>query len=142
MKRFTILMTLALLCAMVATAIPAKPGWHTYTQSDGKTITYQVVGDEWAHAALTRDGLMVRRADDGDFYYYSSLTGRTAMRAHDEEHRTAVETAFIEAQRSNFKFEYKRPEEKRFLRNSPLRAGGSNSEGGIPASGTRTIPVM
>lgn len=143
MKRFTILMTLALLCAMVATAIPAKPGWHTFTQSDGKTVTYQVVGDEWAHAALTRDGLMITRGDDGDFYYRSSLTGRTAMRAHDEEHRTAVETAFIEAQRSNFKFEYKRPEEEKlFSRNSPLRTGGSNAGASVPALGDRSIPVL
>ncbi len=142
MKRFILWMNV-LLCAIVASAVPAKPGWHTYTQSDGKTVTYQVVGDEWAHAAVTRDGLMVTRGGDGDFYYRSSLTGRTAMRAHDEEFRTAVETAFIEAQRSDFKFKYERPRDIKGSNSGvSIRSGGSNAEGGIPASDVRTIPVI
>ena len=50
-------------CAATTWAVPAKPGWYTHTQSDGKTVTVELVGDEFSSATLTRDGLMVYRAE-------------------------------------------------------------------------------
>ena len=126
-------------CAATAWAVPAKPGWYTHTQSDGKTVTFELVGDEFSSATLTRDGLTVYRAEDGDYYYYSSLTGRTTMRAHDEKFRTGIENTFIEAQKSQFQFKYDRSKSS-FA--APNRVGGSNAEAGIPASGIRRIPVV
>ena len=142
MKKIFLSILFVFTCIAMVNAVPAKPGWRTFTQSDGKTVTLQLVGDEWSSATLTRDGLMVTRDKDGDFYYYSSLTGRTSMRAHDVEHRTAVETAFINAQRQQFKYEYKRKdlsrESTRF--NAPLRAGGLGNS--CPAIGDRNMPVI
>jgi len=135
---FFLLWTLIAFAAMTW-AVPSKPGWHTHIQSDGKTVTIESVGDEFSSATLTNDGLMVFRAKDGDYYYYSSLTGRTTMRAHDIEFRTGVEIAFIEAQKNQLLFKYDR--NKSSLTNS-LCVGGSNAEAGIPAMGTRRIPVL
>ena len=83
-KRFLTLMTL-MCCALAAIAVPAKPGWHTIHQSDGTTLTVHAVGNAFNNAILTRDGLTVARGNDGDFYYVSSLTGLTAVRAHDTD---------------------------------------------------------
>jgi len=140
MKQKLFLLFLAIVACVATTwAVPAKPGWYTHTQSDGKTVTVELVGDEFSSATLTRDGLMVYRAEDGDYYYLSSLTGRTTMRAHDEKFRSGIETTFIEAQKSQLKFKYDRSKSSL---TAPNRVGGSNAEAGIPAFGKRRIPVL
>ena len=43
-----------LLCyTVIAIAMPAKPGWHTMTQSDGTTLKVQAVGNAFNNAILT-----------------------------------------------------------------------------------------
>ena len=129
-----------LCCIMAIVAKPAKPGWRTITQSDGTTLQVQAVGNAFNHALLTTDGLMVARGEDGDFYFFSSVTGLTSVRAHNEGQRTPSETAFVGAQRANLTMVHKsfsRPN-----RNSLLQAGGSNEESGIPAIGSRKIPII
>ena len=83
MKKALLTLVALLCCAIAAVAVPAKPGWNTVKQSDGTTLQVQAVGNAFNHALLTTDGLMVARGNDGDFYYYSSVTGLTAVRAHD-----------------------------------------------------------
>ena len=134
---------LAVLCSYsIATAVPAKPGWHTVTQSDGTTLKVQAVGNAFNHALLTTDGFTVARGDDGDFYYTSSLTGMTAVRAHEANLRTSTETAFVNAQRANLTMK----DSQRFARttrfNAPNRVGGSNADSGVPAMGKRRIPII
>ena len=129
-----------LCCAMAVVAKPAKPGWRTITQSDGTTLQVQAVGNAFNHALLTTDGLTVARGNDGDFYYISSVTGLTNVRAHNEGQRTPSETAFVGAQRASLTMVHKsfsRPN-----RNSLSQAGGSNEEFGIPAIGSRKIPII
>ena len=82
-------------CGIAAVAMPAKPGWHTISQSDGTTLQVRGAGNAFNSAILTRDGLTVARGSDGDFYYTSSLTGLTAMRAHEVGQRTPAEEAFM-----------------------------------------------
>ncbi len=133
-------MMLLLFCAIAAVAVPAKPGWHTLNQSDGTTVTVQAVGNAFNHALLTTDGLMVALGDDGDYYYNSSLTGLTTVRAHDINKRTASETVFIEAQRSHLTMPHK---EFKPIQNRPIfGVGGSNAESGVPAQGTRKVPII
>ena len=140
MKKVCITMMLLLFCAIAAVAVPAKPGWHTLNQSDGTTVTVQAVGNAFNHALLTTDGLMVALGDDGDYYYNSSLTGLTTVRAHDINKRTASETVFIEAQRSHLTMPHK---EFKPIQNRPIfGVGGSNAESGVPAQGTRTVPII
>ena len=133
---------LLLMCSsLLALAMPAKPGWHTITQSDGTTLKIHAVGNAFNHAILTSDGLTVERGSDGDVYYTSSLTGLTTVRAHEPDNRTPAETAFIKAQKSNLTMQYN---PYRFLRNNgPLKTvGGSNEESGVPANGSRKIPII
>ncbi len=140
MKRYFFILSVLFCCAIVATAVPAKPGWHTITQSDGTTLKVQAVGNAFNNAVLTADGLTVARGNDGDYYYSSSLTGLTAVRAHEANKRTAAEKAFIQAQRSAMQMQfqpYKLPSSK-----GKLNAAGSNASADVPAQGKRPIPII
>ena len=130
-------------CALAAVAMPAKPGWQTFVQSDGTSLQVQAVGNAFNHAILTTDGLMVARGANGDFYYNSSVTGLTAVRAHEQGQRSASETAFINAQR----FSLTMATENRLMlpksQNNKFRTvGGSNDDSGVPAHGERRIPII
>ena len=140
MRKHIIIMFTMLCYTALALAVPAKPGWHTMTQSDGTTLKIQAVGNAFNNALLTTDGLAVERGADGDFYYISSLTGLTAMRAHNPEQRTATEKAFVAAQRSHLGMthkSYKMPNAK-----GKLGATGSNATADVPALGERRIPII
>ena len=142
MKKIFLLLVAVLCCAVAAMAVPAKPGWVTVTQSDGTTLKIHAVGNAFNNAILTQDGLMVVRGADGDFYYNSSLTGITAVRAHEANQRTAAETAFIQAQRGSLTMPAKQWQWQRPHRNGMLGVGGSNDESGVPANGSRKIPII
>lgn len=140
MTKTLCVLSLMLCCAVSAIAVPAKAGWHTITQSDGSTLTVQTVGNAFNSAILTTDGLMVERGRDGDFYYISSLTGMTAVRAHEPAHRNASEKAFVSAQRRSLTLQpksYKMPTSK-----GGLRATGSNAQADVPAQGDRVVPII
>ncbi|MBR5673393.1 MAG: M6 family metalloprotease domain-containing protein [Muribaculaceae bacterium] len=140
MKKILFLLLLCLCGGLIAQAVPARPGWHTISQSDGTTLQVQTVGNAFNNAILTRDGLTVARGQDGDFYYFSSATGLTTVRAHEANQRSASENAFINVQRGSLTMSYqpyKIPREK-----GKLTTGGSNDESGVPAIGTRKIPII
>ena len=140
MKKICISLMLLFCCVFAAVAMPAKPGWHTLKQSDGTTLTVQAVGNAFNHALLTSDGLMVALGDDGDFYYRSSLTGLTSVRAHEAKDRTAAENAFIAAQHSNLTMQQRVFTPKKGV--PTLGVGGSNAEADVPAQGTRKVPII
>lgn len=62
MKKIT---TFFLLCvfALAANAVPARRGWQTRTQADGTSIEVQVVGDEFYHYTINREGQEVREVN-------------------------------------------------------------------------------
>ena len=128
-------------CGIAAVAMPAKPGWHTISQSDGTTLQVRGAGNAFNSAILTRDGLTVARGSDGDLYYTSSLTGLTAMRAHEVGQRTPAEEAFICAQRGNLVMS-RNSYKMRSGSHGKLGVGGSNAESGVPAYGQRRIPII
>ena len=140
MKKSLLLSLLFLGCAIAAVAMPAKPGWQTVTQSDGTTLQVQTVGNAFTGTILTQDGLAVERGSDGDYYYYSSLTGLSTMRAHEVGQRTSTESAFINMQRGNLKKEIKPHRLSR--KQTMFGVGGSNEESGVPAYGQRHIPII
>ena len=139
-RRFFTLFAL-LCCAIIAVAVPAKPGWHSMKQSDGTTLKVQAVGNAFNHAILTTDGLTVARGADGDFYYSSSLTGLTAVRAHNADQRSASETAFINVQRSNLTMSAK-SKLSVLSNNTRLGVGGSNADAEVPSLGQHHIPII
>ena len=139
MKKLFLLLVMGLCVGLMAQAVPARPGTHTMTQSDGTTLRIHAVGNAFNHALLTEDNLMVAQGVDGDFYYYSSLTGLTAVRAHEAGKRSAAEVAFINAQRGSLSMASK---QRLNPRGTMLGVGGSNAESGVPANGQRRIPII
>ena len=140
MRKVIFVLSMLMCCAIAAVAMPAKPGWHTITQSDGTTLKVQAVGNAFNNAILTSDGLTVARGADGDFYYISSLTGLTTMRAHEVGQRTPAEMAFVNAQRANMTMQTRSFLQPR--KEGMLRVGGSNADSGVPAQGQRRIPIV
>ena len=55
--------SLLLAVSIIANAVPARRGWQTRTQADGSTIEIQVIGDEFYHYTINRDGKQVREID-------------------------------------------------------------------------------
>ena len=140
MKKNLILLLMCLCGGLIAQAMPARPGWHTISQSDGSTLQVQAVGNAFNNAILTRDGLTVARGQDGDFYYFSSATGLTTVRAHEANQRSASETAFINVQRGSLTMQYTSYKMQR--EKGKLGVGGSNAESSVPAIGQRRIPII
>jgi M6 family metalloprotease-like protein len=93
------------LAAITASAMPAKPGLEiSATQSDGSTITLGLIGDENFHSFVTTDGLTVSRGDDGN-YYYRTVDGISNILVHNQNARSAAETAFISSNSSKMSME-------------------------------------
>lgn len=63
------IISIIVLCSAVlaANAVPARRGWQTQTQADGTTIEVQVIGDEFYHYTINRDGLRVRMNEQGNY---------------------------------------------------------------------------
>ena len=63
------IISIIVLCSAViaANAVPARRGWQTRTQADGTSIEVQVVGDEFYHYTVNRDGLRVRMNAEGNY---------------------------------------------------------------------------
>ena len=142
MKKTIFILAVLLCCAFTAVAMPAKPGWKTFKQSDGTTLTVRAVGNAFNHAILTTDGLMVARGADGDFYYTSSLSGLTDVRAHDENLRSASEAAFVAAQHHHLVMSNKPLRFQPKKGSSLLGVGGSNADADVPSVGQRHIPII
>jgi len=141
MKKVILTLMMLVCCGIAAVAMPAKPGWHTIKQSDGTVLRVQAVGNAFNHALLTSDGLAVARGLDGDYYYTSSVTGLTAVRAHEASNRSATEAAFVNAQRSSL-VPIDRSYQRYPQRGVKFGVGGSNAESGVPAMGSRRIPII
>ncbi len=139
-KNLLFTLSIVMCCAIVAVAMPARPGWHSFTQSDGTTLRLQAVGNAFNNAILTSDGLTVARGSDGDFYYTSSVTGLTTVRAHEANLRTPSETAFVNTQRADLTMQYR--SFKPMGKKGKLGVGGSNADSGVPAMGQRRIPII
>ena len=141
MKKKILTMLMLLCSSIVAVAMPAKPGWQTIKQSDGTTLKVQTVGNAFNSAILTTDGLTVAQGKDGDYYYISSLTGLTAVRAHDVGNRTASEDAFVNVERENLKPVY-RPYKHILQDMGRYGTGGSNADANVPSLGQPHIPII
>ena len=141
MKKILTLLLVCLIHEASILAVPAKPGWHTVTQSDGTTLKVQSVGNAFNNAILTTDGLTVARGENGDFYYYSSITGITTTRAHEPALRTSAEKAFVTAQRGAMTMQHKQYK-KIFNHKGKITGTGSNATADVPAMGQRRIPII
>lgn len=72
-----------LLCGLTLTAnaVPAKRGWQTKTQADGTTIEVQLLGDEFYHYTINRDGKQVRLNEAGMYEVVGEAPSRAKVQA-------------------------------------------------------------
>jgi len=99
MKR---LFSLLLLCAVMTglMAVPAHRKPRTVTQSDGTTLTLQLVGDELMHYYINvESGEKMLQGEDGDYYVVSeTVLGSIATKANARRsQRNAVRTNRLKA---------------------------------------------
>ena len=141
LSRFVILALLCLFYSQVY-AIPAKPGFTSFTQSDGSTIKVQALGDEFCHSLATSDGLIIGLGADGD-YYYQLPDGITNVRVHNVGERTVDEQVFLTANRDNLTMSalIASRESKGIMRSrrapaAPLRATQ------VPNNGSPRVPII
>ncbi len=92
------ILTTALAVALTwvaASAVPAKPGvTRTVMQPDGTKLVLHLHGDEYHHALVTDDGLMVSQNSEGT-YCYRTVNGVSDVMAHPASMRTPSELAFL-----------------------------------------------
>ena len=74
---------IVILCALASAvhAVPAKPGWQTYAQGDGTTIELQLVGDEYYHYMINREGQQVHLNAEGMYVAAGQAPTRQQARA-------------------------------------------------------------
>ena len=122
-----------------AYAVPALRKPTTVTQSDGSRVTVTMVGDEWHHTLITRDGKPVAVGTDGDLYYRTA-DGITTVRAHETGDRSDAERAFLSQNASKMTREAlvaNSPRAKARAK-SPLKVGSTQ----VPTSGTPKVPII
>ena len=73
MKKLTTLAA-ALLIALSASAVPAKPVKKTVTLTDGTTVTAILRGDEHHHSLVTADGRALKEVSEGIYDYSDTQT--------------------------------------------------------------------
>lgn len=90
---------LAAFSTAIVHAVPAKPGFISYPDGAGGTISVALCGDEQSHYYKSADGYMLMRVADGSFRYAVADGSRVvagSMRATDVSRRPADEQAFVQ----------------------------------------------
>lgn len=88
----------AVLAAVQAYAVPAKPGVLQYPNADGTTVSVTLHGDEFGHYYLSEDGYPLMPGADHNLYYVTFDNGAPVasdMKASDPAKRTAAEVSFL-----------------------------------------------
>ncbi len=133
---FTFVASMAIITAQ---AVPAIPTPITYTQSDGSTITVQLIGDERQSTFVTMDGLALERSSNGDFYYKTTVATSNVM-AHNAAERTQAELTYISENETKMQVAGAEFAEQRSqaASKSPVRKVSTQT----PQSGVTKIPII
>lgn len=67
MKKFLLIEILTLCTICTCWGVPAKRGWIDVRKTDGTTVQAELVGDEFWHGLVTRDGNLLREVKTGLF---------------------------------------------------------------------------
>lgn len=132
------ILTIVLAASTVVTAwaVQAKHTPINYTQSDGSTITVTLAGDEWRHGHVTRDGLLVKQNDRGD-WCYATATGTSTVIAHEATQRSAAEAQYAASSAITFEHMATPARAKR-----SISAKGFEEETQVPNTGSPRIPII
>lgn len=138
MKRILTGTALALV-ATAAIAVPARRQLHTFTQSDGTTITLRLVGDEKFHTYVTTDNLPVAKSANGDFHY-TTPAGISQIAAHNPESRTDAENAFVTENSGKLNVGQLAKAARSKRARATAKSADNNSQ--VPTSGSPRVPVL
>lgn len=83
----------ALLTAVSAWGVPAKPGYHTMTLADGSSIEVEMVGDEAFHFFRSADGRTFVRGEEGTLCAIDATRLAQTRRKAVEARKAPVEIA-------------------------------------------------
>ena len=116
----SVLFTLTLMFAGNVSAIPAYPKPLTVTQSNGKTLTYRIYGDEHVNWTKTTDGYTLIAAQNGDLVYAVNDDNgdmiASSVIASNPEQRSASEKRFLASLDKNVFYSAKQLEERQQMR--------------------------
>lgn len=99
MKNVIIYATVFFLIVTPVFGVPANSIPFTYRQPDGAILSLKLVGDEYYHHYITRDGIPVVSLNDSAFYYTTIEEGNlvpSIYLAHNLEERNYQEEEFID----------------------------------------------
>ncbi len=123
--------------AASAWAVPAKRVQTVYTQSDGRTVTVVLAGDEHRHGYVTTDGYAVIKATDGNFYYLNQ--GKTtSVMAHNAQDRDRAEQEYVAQNAHNLVFATSESQARR----APSKVALKDVDSQVPTSGSPHIPII
>ncbi len=99
MRRNILIIVLSLFSIVNILAIPAKKTPRTVIQSDGKSLTYILKGDENSHYQETTDGFRITKNDANDWVYLfqndSDEWTVSTFLAHNPDERSTQEISFL-----------------------------------------------
>ena len=99
MKKLTLTTVLALFTFASILAVPAKRTPITVTQSDGKSLTFILKGDENGHHRETIDGFWIAQDDEGNWVYLVTTKSgeliNSSVLAHNPDERNEQEISFL-----------------------------------------------
>lgn len=102
MKKILTITLLVLGTAVMAMAVPARPGKYTYRQPDGTVLTLQNHGDEFFHWTTDQKGRIVEKSSDGFFRQVSMKTFEARRRKAAEAPKRAAWASYEEHRETNF----------------------------------------
>lgn len=99
MKKIVLIVAMAMV-AVMANAIPAKPGMHRIVLADGSEVQAQLVGDEFHHCFVTSEGKLLKLRTDGQYELSDEKFDNakmTLMRAEGKQRRMVMDPKSVAA---------------------------------------------
>lgn len=128
MKKLFMIVAGAILGSLAANAVPAKPGYRTFEQPDGTVVEAMLVGDEYSHYYVDRDGVAMLMDAEGVLRYaivdnYGNVTVSDVVAAS-ASRRSLAQSSFVKSVNTSEVKQAlaRRAAESRELRTSQRRA--------------------
>ncbi|MCM1520843.1 MAG: M6 family metalloprotease domain-containing protein [Lachnoclostridium sp.] len=136
-----------LLTVASAVAMPAKPGWKTFTQPDGSEIQVRTVGDERFHYSLTDENHLVTFDEKGVLNYATVAPDgaivSTGFQATTAGRRSAAAADFLAANKAeDLVSRAKSVREGAKVFKSPARIPSNMLTTNFPSSGDQPVLVV
>jgi M6 family metalloprotease-like protein len=125
-------------------AVPAKPGYISYSQPDGSLLTIAAMGDEFMHWAISVDGYTLLPNEWGG-YEYAMLNNKGEMfisgvQANDPGNRSFKELNFLLSIKTGLF--YTSGQLAELKEKCPIKPNYGQKMGGFPTTGTNKLLLI